>query len=256
MPRVQSAERKKAREIYEEHNGQITNREIANILGISEKTVSGWKCKDNWTGNKRSTPNENKRSTPKRKRGGQPGNHNATGPPGNRHAEKHGFFTKWLPEETKEILGEIDGDDPLDILWVNIKFQYAAIIRAQKLMYVKDQNDKTKEKIEYKDGNVIGEKWEVQQAWDKHATFMNAQSRSVATLLRMIREYDEMLHKNWDDVTEEQKARIAQLKSKVPNTDVTNFNEQIQSIAELINNPVPERNLNDDTVCTADEEAE
>lgn len=211
MPRVQSAERKKAREIYEKHNGQITNREIANILGISEKSVSGWKCKDNWTGNKRSTPNENKRSTPKRKRGGQPGNHNATGPPGNRHAEKHGFFTKWLPEETLAIIGEMP-EDPIDVLWSQIKLQYAAVIRAQKLMYVKDQNDKTKEKIEYKDGNVIGEKWEVQQAWDKHETFMKAQSRSAATLLRMIKEYDEMINKNWDDVTEEQKARIAQLK--------------------------------------------
>lgn len=213
MPRVQSAERKKAREIYEEHNGQITNREIANILGISEKSVSGWKCKDNWTGNKRSTPNENKRSTPKRKRGGQPGNHNATGPPGNRHAEKHGFYTKWLPEETLAIIGEMP-EDPIDVLWSQIKLQYAAVIRAQKLMYVKDQNDKTKEKIEYKDGNVIGEKWEVQQAWDKHETFMNAQSRSAATLLRMIKEYDEMLHKNWEDVTEEQKARIEQLRAQ------------------------------------------
>lgn len=61
-------------------------------------------------------------------------------------------------------------------------------------------------------------------------------------------------HMGW--ASELQKAQLAVLKSKVPNTDVTNFNEQIQSIAELINNPVPERTLNDDTVCTADEEAE
>lgn len=240
MPRVQSAERKKARELYEEHNGQITNREIANILGIPEKTVSGWKCKDNWTRNKRSTPNENKRSTPKRKRGGQPGNHNATGPPGNRHAEKHGFFTKWLPEETLAIIGEMP-ENPIDVLWSQIKLQYAAVIRAQKLMYVKDQNDKTKEKIEYKDGNVIGEKWEVQQAWDKHETFMNAQSRSAATLLRMIREYDEMLHKNWEDVTEEQKARIEQLraqtnklKSDVDNTPDEGTQETMDAIDGIL----------------------
>lgn len=54
-------------------------------------------------------------------------------------------------------------------------------------------------------------------------------------------------------ITEEQRARINLLKSKVPDTNTTNFNEQINSIAELINNPVPERSLND-TLCTPDKE--
>lgn len=57
-------------------------------------------------------------------------------------------------------------------------------------------------------------------------------------------------------ITEEQRARINILKSKVPDTNATNFNEQIHSIADLINNPVPERNLNSDTVCTPDDKAE
>ncbi|MCR0424287.1 terminase small subunit [[Clostridium] innocuum] len=57
-------------------------------------------------------------------------------------------------------------------------------------------------------------------------------------------------------ITEEQRARINILKSKVPDTNATNFNEQIHSIADLINNPVPERNLNSDTVCTSDDKAE
>ena len=57
-------------------------------------------------------------------------------------------------------------------------------------------------------------------------------------------------------VTEEQRARINILKSKVPDTNATNFNEQIHSIADLINNPVPERSLNSDTVCTSDDKAE
>ena len=212
MPREQSDNRRKAREIYDEHNGQISNREIAGILGCSEKSISGWKCKDNWKGNKRSTPNEKERSTPKkRKRGGQPGNHNATGPPGNRHAEKHGFFTKWLPEETRQILDEIRSDDPLDLLWDNIQFQYAAIIRAQKLMYVKDQDDKTKD-VTF-DGEK-GEGYEIQQAWDKHKTFMDAQSRATATFLRLVKEYEEMANKDWESLSEEQRARIDQLKAQ------------------------------------------
>ena len=58
MPRERSDKRARAKEIYDGHSGQITNREIAGILGCSEKTVSGWKCKDRWSGNNGSTQNE------------------------------------------------------------------------------------------------------------------------------------------------------------------------------------------------------
>lgn len=52
------------------------------------------------------------------------------------------------------------------------------LIRAQRIAYVKDQQDKTIEKIENKEGNVFGEKWEVQQAWDKQNEFLKAQARA------------------------------------------------------------------------------
>lgn len=104
----------------------------------------------------------------------------------------------------------------MDILWHEIQIAYAAIIRAQQIMYVKDKSDKTIEKVEKKDGNVIGEKWEVQQAWDKHANFLKAQARAMSDLRGSIRQYDELLHKRWDLATDEQKARIEQMKA---NTD-------------------------------------
>ena len=59
-------------------------------------------------------------------------------------------------------------------------------------MYVKDHEDKTIEKIEEKEGNVIGEKWEVQQAWDKQATFLKAQARVQGELRSLIKQYDEL----------------------------------------------------------------
>lgn len=104
----------------------------------------------------------------------------------------------------------------MDILWDQIQISYAAIIRAQQIMYVKDRNDKTIEKVEKKDGNVIGEKWEVQQAWDKQANFLQAQARAMSDLRGSIRQYDDLLHKRWDLATDEQKARIEQMKA---NTD-------------------------------------
>lgn len=138
---------------------------------------------------------------------------NGTGPPGNQNAKKHGLFAKWLPEEVNQIIGEMP-ESPLDILWYNIQLQLAAIVRAQNIMFVSDKNDKTIEKVEEKDGNVIGERWEVQQAWDKQASFMTAQSRAMKTLESMIKRYDEMLHQNWELATEEQKARLGLLQAQ------------------------------------------
>ena len=79
---------------------------------------------------------------------------------------------------------------------------------------MKDQKDKTIEKVEEKDGNVIGEKWEVQQAWDKQASFLKSQARAQSELRSMIKQYDELLHKNWDLATREQRSRINILKAR------------------------------------------
>lgn len=184
--------------------------EIATQLELPEGTVRRWKCTHKWD----SERSEKKGERSKRKRGGQPGNHNATGPPGNKNAEKYGFFSKYLPDETREIFYAIEDADPLDLLWHQIQIAYAAIIRAQRIAYVKDQQDKTIEKVEKKTGKVTGERWEVQQAWDKQSNFLKAQARAQGELRSMIKQYDEMLHKNWDLATEEQKTRIETMKQK------------------------------------------
>lgn len=104
--------------------------------------------------------------------------------------------------------------DPLDVLWDQIQIAYAAIIRAQQIMYVSDRHDKTTTKIAEQNGNVIGEKWEVQQAWDKQASFLKSQARAQSELRSMIKQYDELLHKNWDLATREQRSRINILKAR------------------------------------------
>ncbi len=212
MPRARSPKRDEAYKIWLDSGGKKKLKDIASDLGVSETQIRKWKNLDKWNGN---VTNQSKGNVTKRKRGGQPGNHNATGPPGNKNAEKYGFFSKYLPEETVSIIQEMP-TDPLDILWHEIQIAYAAIIRAQQIMYVKDKSDKTIEKVEKKDGNVIGERWEVQQAWDKHANFLKAQARAMSDLRGSIRQYDELLHKRWDLATDEQKARIEQMKA---NTD-------------------------------------
>lgn len=212
MPKARNSRVDEALALYRQGLKLI---EISRKLDIPEGTVRRWKCTYKWD-----APEETERSQPKkpnaRKRGGQPGNKNATGPPGNKNAEKFGFLSKYLPEETLELLHLTAGSSPLDLLWTQIQLAYAAIIRAQKIAYVKDAEDKTIEKIEDRSGaESWGEKWEVQQAWDKQANFMKAQARAQSELRGLIKQYDEMLHKDWDAATEEQKARLQALRTKI-----------------------------------------
>ena len=188
--------------------------EIASQLNLPEGTVRRWKCTHKWDSER-----SEKKSERSDRRGAPKGNKNAVGagaPEQNKNAEKFGFFSKYLPEETFSIIQEIEKKDPLDILWENIQIAYAAIVRAQQIMYVKDHEDKTIEKVEEKKskGKLIGEKWEVQEAWDKQATFLKAQARAQGELRSLIKQYDELLHSNYELATEEQKARIEQIRAK------------------------------------------
>ncbi|MEF9919169.1 MAG: hypothetical protein RR790_07905, partial [Eubacterium sp.] len=57
------------------------------------------------------------------------------------------------------------------------------------------------------------EKWEVQQAWDKQASFLKAQSQAMRTLQNLIKQYEDMLKS--DMATEEQRARIDKIKAEI-----------------------------------------
>lgn len=195
--------------------------EIAATLKVPEGTVRSWKNRYDWD----ATLHKKKRNVAKKK-GGQLGNKNA---------EKYGFFSKYLPDETREIFEAIEQADPLDLLWHQIQIAYAAIVRAQRIAYVIDRDDKTIEKIEEKDGNVIGEKWEVQQAWDKQENFLKAQARAQGELRAMIKQYDDMLHADWESASEEQKARIEQIKANTERLRTNRSDGSEDEGVEIIN---------------------
>ena len=191
---------------YEDYKSGLKYKEIAEKYDVTLNTVKSWKTR-HW--NKKGVHTNKGKKCAHKKKGAQPGNKNGTGPPGNQNAKKHGLFAKWLPDEVNQIIGEIP-ESPLDILWYNIQLQLAAIIRAQNIMYVKDKDDKTKEVT--LEGEAVA--YDVQQAWDKQASFMTAQSRAMKTLESMIKRYDEMLHQNWELATEEQKARLGLIQAQ------------------------------------------
>jgi len=234
MARNRSPNRDKAFRLYKKYFGKITSKDIACLLKIKEKTIEYWRCVDNWKDN----------YNPK---GGAPrGNQNALGHKGvtpleNQNARKEGWFSKYFPTESRNLIKEAEesGGSTLEILWAQITTQWIAIIRAQKIMFVKDKNDKTKELKKFKtQSELVGskeskepievyreEEYEIQQAWDKQANFLNAQSRAMATLTNMIKRYDEILHANWDMATEEQKLRLEKLKVQMENPELKHRKE-------------------------------
>src|SRR5690625_1515885 len=142
------------------------------------KTRSGGKCK-NWA-------MANGRC---RMHGGK-----STGPPKqNSNARTHGLFAKYLPDETLKIMNSINEIKPLDILWTNIKMQFASIIRAQQIMFVENKDDHTTFKTKERSDDFDDEtQVEVHASWDKQATFMNSLSRSMAELRNMLKQYVEL----------------------------------------------------------------
>ena len=233
MPKQRSPDSYKAEEMYKQGMKLV---EIASQLNLPEGTVRRWKHSYKWDTER----SDRKSERSKKKKGAPKGNKNAVGhgaPKGNQNATKHGLFSRYLPEDTRELFFSLDSENPLDLLWDQIKLAYAAIIRAQQIMHVRDQEDKTIEKVEEKEGNVVGERWEVQQAWDKQASFLQAQAKAQRELTSMIRQYEELLHKNWKLATKEQKARIEQLKARteqIKGADQNPIEDKVQKLFDTI----------------------
>lgn len=167
---------------FEDYAKGLKYKEIAEKFGVSLSTVKSWKSR-HWNNMKVATK-DGKVATlkPRESRNGSP-------PKGNQNAVTHGLFAKYLPEETQEIMNELSLSEPADIIWNNIMIQYTAIIRSQKIMFVNDQHDLSKETSGYSSGEGYSESYAVQYAWDKQANFLAAQSRAMATLSNLIRQF-------------------------------------------------------------------
>ena len=209
---------------YELYKQGYKYADIATEVGCTLSAVKSWATriwKNKKVANKSCNQNNEKvakKLQPKKYgKGKHPNSRNGIGPPGNKNAEKHGFFSKILPDETFELVNEMEDLSPIEVIWQNIQLQHAAILRAQKIMYVKDQEDKTKEVTVDGEATV----YQIQQAWDKQGNFLQAQARAVQALNASIKQYDELLNSSL--ASEEQKARIDLLKAKLV-TEETKLN--------------------------------
>lgn len=214
---------------YKDYVKGMKYKDLAEKYGVSVNTIKSWKQRHGWE-RKKGAPIEKGVHT---KKGGQPGNKNALGnnggaPQRNQNAVTHGFFSKFLPEETLEIMEEIQERSPADMIWDQIQIQYAAIIRAQRIMFVQDKDDLAKElkKAKYvyqpqedEDGNeyfeksIAEEELEIQFAWDRHATFLNAQSRAMGELRSLIKQFDQLAHEE-----DERRLKLEQMRLNIEKT--------------------------------------
>lgn len=190
--------KKKVQNLYEKG---VSFKEISAQYKVPAKTVKRWADKYKWFSEK--CPE--KMSKTKRKV-----DKICIGKLQNTNAVKHGLFSKYLPAETLELVGNIEMMSPLDILWENICLKYAAIIRSQKIMFVKDANDVTKRMT--MDG-AEATSYQYTEAYEKQASFLIAQSRAMGTLMSLIKQYDELCRSEL--VTDEQRLRIEKLKMEL-----------------------------------------
>lgn len=169
----------------------MKQKDLIQKYNIPLNTLKSWVKRYHWSELKKGAPKK------KAKRGAPLNNTNAVGntggaPEQNTNAVKHGLFQKYLPKESLDIIQAMKDKTPLDLIWDAIQIQYAAIIRSQHIMYVKDADDITSTQIGFTDGKTSGETWEVQQAWDKQANFLKAQSKAIDSLKNMVKDYLEL----------------------------------------------------------------
>lgn len=231
---------------YKDYVKGMKYKDLAEKYGVSVNTIKSWKQRHGWE-RKKGAPIEKSVHT---KKGGQPGNKNAVGnnggaPQKNQNAVTHGFFSKFLPEETLEIMEEIQERSPADMIWDQIQIKYAAIIRAQPIMFVKDKNDLEKElkKAKYvyqpqedEDGNeyfeksIAEEELEIQFAWDRHATFLNAQSRAMGELRSLIKQFVLLAHEE-----DERRLKLEQMRLNIEKTRAVVKNGGADIKVEIVN---------------------
>lgn len=212
-------------------------KDIAEKYGVSIETVKSWRKRYGW---KRAKT----KPKPKKKIGAPFGNKNAMGnsggpPVGSQNALKHGLFAKYLPLDMIGVIEEIETISPIEILWGNICIKYAAIIRAQKIMFIESENaDKQIESVTQtvEESEQFGNTKRIEKHVDtitadiRMEKFLKAQSRAMDTLARLIKQYDDLCKSEL--ATEEQKDRIAKLKNEV--ATIKQQNDENKTLVPII----------------------
>lgn len=222
MARPRNPKRDEAFQMWLESKGQMLLKDIAEQLDLSDSQIRKWKNQDKWDDKLKGNVTKSNGNVTKRSRGAPLGNSNAKGhgaPKQNQNATTHGFFAKFLPEETLEIMEAMNERTPADLIWDQIQIQYAAIIRAQRIMHVESKDEMIKElKREKMQGgkNPSQEvEYEFQFAWERQAQLLTAQSRAIGELRTSINHFIKLA-----DEADERRLKLEQMQLAIDKTKV------------------------------------
>ncbi|POZ56227.1 hypothetical protein LYSIN_01010 [Lysinibacillus sphaericus] len=220
MARPRNPKRDEAFQMWLDSKGKMLLKNIAEQLKLSDSQIRKWKNQDKWDDRLKSNVTKSISNVTKRNRGAPTGNSNAKGhgaPKQNQNATKHGFFAKFIPEETLEIMEAMNERSPADLIWDQIQIQYAAIIRAQRIMHVESKNEIIKElkreKVQGGKNPSHETEYNFQFAWERQAQLLTAQSRAIGELRSSIRQFVEM-----SDMDDERRLKLEQMQLNIDKT--------------------------------------
>ncbi|RIJ63617.1 phage terminase small subunit [Rummeliibacillus sp. POC4] len=229
MPRARDPNRDKAFEIFKEHNGDITNRKIAEMLGVSEKTIGSWKSKskDDWNGKLNGVLQTNERSTPKNnaswkvdgqrvEKEKQPYRSNPKNQftKRNEASVKHGFYRKWLPQDMLEIIEDTKGMTLADRLWFQIETKFASLIQLHKIMFVESKYDTLREEDMMSDGEGGSTtRYKVVYAFEQYAEYVKTEARLTSEWRNVVKQFLEL-----SDEYDERRMKLEQMQLNIEKT--------------------------------------
>lgn len=207
---------------------RITLIELAEKHGVKEGTLKSRKSREGWkkVATKKDASEKKKMQPSKkdatsnatRKRSGNPNPKNQFTSRNNPKLD-HGLFAKFLPDETQEIIEAMNAKSAADLMWDQITIQYAAILRAQKIMHVESKDEMIKElKREKMQGgkNPSQEiEYEFQFAWERQAQLLTAQSRAISELRTSINHFIKLA-----DEADERRLKLEQMQLAIDKTKV------------------------------------
>ncbi|MEK3905023.1 phage terminase small subunit [Paenibacillus sp. FSL R7-0179] len=215
MTREKSPNREKALKIWLKSGRQKKSTEIAAELGVNPSMVRRWKSTDKW----------DEIPASGRPRGAKKGNQNAKGnkggkggPEGNQKALKHGFFSKFMPQDPEflEIREIVETMSPADMIWESVITLYQRLIWGRRITHVKDRDDVTKVLKKKKPGMFGTEQeWEYQQAWDKYNSAIKAEATVMKELRSAIKQFIEIAPEK-----DERRLKLDKMKAEIEKTRI------------------------------------
>lgn len=221
MARDRDPNRDLAFEMYKDHNGEILIKDIAAQLGKGEGTVRGWKTKDEWdfllfgerSEKQKNAPKSTERSDKSKSKKTNvtkvTNNKEKKRPKGIKKKKKrewnrnpknqftsrnnfgvtHGLYTKYMNAEQLAIIEEMGTMNISDHLWYQIQVSFSAIVRAQRIMWVDNKDDHTRE---VKKEGDSGTEYEISFSHEKFDSYIKAQARAMSEYRSLVKKFIEL----------------------------------------------------------------